>query len=114
MAVIKKRKRGRPTKADALLNAAEMTQLQEVEQTLAILPELYNKVKAIALDSTHRQQLSGVKMILDRFEAHIAKMQEAADAEAAEQEAQQSQQGFSSGPSVSFEYEETGSSSSLQ
>lgn len=105
MAVIKKRKRGRPTKADALLNAAEMTQLQEVEQTLAIMPELYNRIKNMAM-TDHRQALSAAKLLLDRFEAHVGKMQEAADAEAAEQEQTQQGSSVNSGPSVSFEYEE--------
>jgi len=105
---VTKRKRGRPAKSVALQHKSETTLLDQFEQTVAILPDLFNELRRISLDPQARQQLTAIKQLLELHDKFLGKLQEEEKEEvsASEQQQTQPEEDNSILSKVSWEYEE--------
>lgn len=105
--IITKRKRGRPAKAQKLQHQGESLMLDQYEATLAIMPKLFENLKAISCDITHRQCLSAIKDLMARADKTLELLQAEEKAEDAASEASSApSQKDSLASMVSFEWQE--------
>lgn len=65
MAVVPKRGRGRPTKLKAVHHTAQTQKIDLFEDITLIMPDLVGNLKKMALDPSHRQNLSAIKELMN-------------------------------------------------
>lgn len=106
-----KRGRGRPKRLDAIYHRAQEKKIDIFDDIDALLPDLFEQLKRMAKDPTHRQQLSSIKELLIYHNKFLEKLEEE---EAAAKAAEDAASEASSAPSqkdslanmVSFEWQD--------
>ena len=105
--IITKRKRGRPAKAQRLQHQGESLMLDQYEDTLSIMPQLFANLKAVAMNPEHRHVLAAIRELMSRADKTLELLQAEEKAEdAASEQASAPSQKDSLASMVSFEWQD--------